>query len=150
MKAMRSLSFLSKGMKRTPVATNNIFRRSSACFSTIKSAELYKNNVAEYNDKGYTVIGDVLSKDEIGCAQEHIDWLLKKYPDVHPELLEHWFVRNDPFWLSLVSHDKLLDVVSAFLETNDIALFASHYVCKLGKSGKPIHWHQGLCTRSDI
>eukprot|EP01084_Bolivina_argentea_P207625 354210_1 len=110
-------------------------------YSTVKSMQ-YAQQIAEYNDIGYTKIPNVLNNDEIKCVQEHVEYLLKTYPDTHPELLEHWFVRDDPFWLSLVSHEKLLNIVEAFLGTSDIALFASHYVCKLGLEGKPIHWHQ--------
>lgn len=56
-------------------------------------------------------------------------------------LLEHWFMRNDAFWLRLVSEPKLLDVVQQFIGP-DIAVFASHYVCKPARVGSRIHWHQ--------
>ena len=111
-------------------------------FKTLPLASKYTKYVSEYNMIGYTIIPNVLMLDEIKCVREHISWLIKKYPDTHPELLEHWFMRNDPFWLSLVSHDTLVNIVEEFLNESDLAIFASHYVCKLGFDGKPIHWHQ--------
>ena len=100
------------------------------------------DKIAEYEVRGFTVIKDILNKDEISCVQEHVSWLMRKYPDTDPELLEHWFMRDDPFWLSLCAHDKLVDIAAAFLGTGDIALFASHYVVKMSETGKAIHWHQ--------
>lgn len=102
----------------------------------------WNDKIAEYEDRGFTVIEDILDSDEISCVQEHVSWLMRKYPETDPELLEHWFMRDDPFWLSLCAHDKLIDIAGAFLGVHDIALFASHYVVKMGQTGKAIHWHQ--------
>lgn len=135
-------SQLSLWCKRLSAQTSFISNRTYTAIKTSPLVSKYANNVQEYKDNGYTIIKDVLDSDEIKCVQEHVTWLIKKYPDTHPELLEHWFMRNDPFWLSLVSHNKLVDIVEEFLNESDLAIFASHYVCKLGFDGKAIHWHQ--------
>src|ERR1044071_861330 len=58
-----------------------------------------------------------------------------------PELLTDVLVANDPFWIRLVSDDRLLDVAEQFIGPN-IALFASHYLSKPPHDGMPVLWHQ--------
>lgn len=58
-----------------------------------------------------------------------------------PPNLETDLVADDPFWLRLVSDDRLLRLAEAFVGP-DIALFASHYVNKPPRSGQPVLWHQ--------
>jgi ectoine hydroxylase-related dioxygenase (phytanoyl-CoA dioxygenase family) len=41
----------------------------------------------------------------------------------------------------LVSDERLLDIAEQFVGP-DIALFASHYICKPAGSGRPVLWHQ--------
>jgi len=41
----------------------------------------------------------------------------------------------------LVADDRILDLVEPILGPN-IALFASHYICKPGGDGMPVAWHQ--------
>ena len=51
------------------------------------------------------------------------------------------FLRDDPFWVRLVSDDRLLDIAELFVGP-DLALFASHYISKPPYSGQPVLWHQ--------
>jgi len=97
--------------------------------------------VKEYLEKGYVIVRNVLDQDLMKQASKHVEWLQQQHPDVDPELLEHWYMRDDPFWISLVSDKRLLNIVEQFVGPN-IASFASHYVCKPPKLGKKIHWHQ--------
>ena len=62
-------------------------------------------------------------------------------PTLRPEQLGHWLVADDPFWVRLVSDPRLLDIAQAYVGP-DIALFASHYICKPPRSGQPVLWHQ--------
>ncbi|RED76875.1 MULTISPECIES: phytanoyl-CoA dioxygenase family protein [Cohnella] len=94
-----------------------------------------------YDDLGYAVFPDVLDAEIVREAQEHIAWLMKKYPDKRPELLTHDLVAKDPFWVRLISDPRLLDIVEQFIGPN-IALFASHYICKPPYEGRPVLWHQ--------
>ncbi len=50
-------------------------------------------------------------------------------------------MQDDPFWYRLISDERLLDVAEQFIGPN-IALFASHYICKPPKTGRAVLWHQ--------
>lgn len=55
------------------------------------------------------------------------------------EHLHHTIMRNDPFWVRVVSDERLLAIASSFLrEPDGIALFSSHYFCKQGGTGQVI------------
>jgi len=97
--------------------------------------------VARYRREGYAVFPRVLDADLIAEASAHVEWLQQKHPNLRPEHLHHTLMWDDPFWLRLISDDRLLDVVEAFLGP-DIALFASHYICKPPGEGLPVLWHQ--------
>ncbi|MDN5861369.1 MAG: phytanoyl-CoA dioxygenase family protein, partial [Pseudonocardia sp.] len=74
-------------------------------------------------------------------AADHVLWLQQRHPDVRPERLGHQFLRDDPFWLRLVGDDRLVDIAELFVGPN-VALFASHYICKPPYSGQAVLWHQ--------
>jgi ectoine hydroxylase-related dioxygenase (phytanoyl-CoA dioxygenase family) len=95
----------------------------------------------QYERDGYVLFPQVLDADLMAEARAHLDWLIQKHPDVRPEHLGHTLVANDPFWLRLVSDDRLLDIAEKFIGP-DIALFASHYIAKPAFDGRPVLWHQ--------
>ncbi len=95
----------------------------------------------QYDRDGYAVFRNVLDADLIHESNNHIEWLLQKNPGVRPEQLHHTLVANDPFWVRLVSDDRLLDIAELFVGPN-IALFASHYISKPPYDGQPVLWHQ--------
>jgi ectoine hydroxylase-related dioxygenase (phytanoyl-CoA dioxygenase family) len=95
----------------------------------------------KYDRDGYVVVKNVLDKDLIGEMRAHIDWLLEKNPGIRPEQLHHTLMVDDPFWLRVVRDDRLLDVAEQFIGP-DIALFASHYICKPPRDGQAVLWHQ--------
>lgn len=97
--------------------------------------------VEQYEKDGYLIFPDVLDEDLMQEAKEHVDWLIRKNPGLRPENLHTNLLHDDPFWLRLVSDDRLLDIAEAFVGP-DIALFASHYICKPAFSGQPVLWHQ--------
>jgi len=94
-----------------------------------------------YEDKGYVHFKDVLDPGLIAEADAHVDWLLARNPELRPEDLGHRLARHDPFWLRLVADDRLLDIAQIFIGP-DIALFATHYLCKPPRTGRPVLWHQ--------
>jgi phytanoyl-CoA dioxygenase PhyH len=94
-----------------------------------------------FNETGYAIFRNVLDAGLIQEASDHVDWLTKKHPELRPEQLGHTLVPDDPFWVRLVSDDRLLDIAEQFIGPN-IALFASHYISKPPFSGQPVHWHQ--------
>lgn len=95
----------------------------------------------QFDREGYAIFNDVLDADLIQEASDHVEWLMAKNPGLRPEQLHHGLVRDDPFWVRLVSDDRLLDIAEQFIGPN-IALFASHYICKMPFSGQPVLWHQ--------
>lgn len=95
----------------------------------------------QYRREGYAIFRNVLDRDLIAEASAHVDWLMKKHPDLRPEQLGNWLVAKDPFWVRLISDDRLLDIAEQFVGPN-IGLFASHYICKPPRKGQPVLWHQ--------
>jgi hypothetical protein len=95
----------------------------------------------EYDERGYRVFPRVLNEALIEEASGHVEWLQRRHPELRPERLGHTLLPDDPFWLRLVSDDRLLDIAEVFIGP-DIALFASHYICKPGSDGLPVLWHQ--------
>lgn len=95
----------------------------------------------QYEREGYAVFRDVIDPELIQEARRHVDWLVAKNPDLRPERLDTQLVPNDPFWVRLISDDRLLDIAQQFIGP-DIALFASHYICKPPRDGQPVLWHQ--------
>ena len=105
--------------------------------STDQQRELHD----QYQHDGYVIARNVLDSDLIQEARAHIEWLLAKHPDLRGEQLGHTLVQNDPFWVRLISDDRLLNVAEQFIGPN-IALFASHYIAKQPFDGQAVLWHQ--------
>jgi phytanoyl-CoA hydroxylase len=95
----------------------------------------------QYEREGYVLFPEVLDEDLIQEARQHVAWLQAKHPELRPEHLGHTLMTHDPFWVRLVSDDRLLDIAEIFIGPN-IALFASHYICKPPFEGQPVLWHQ--------
>jgi len=97
--------------------------------------------VEAYNRDGYVIIKDVINGPLLKEFQQHVDFLLKKYPSIPGEHLHHPLMRNDAFWVRLIQDPSLLDLAQLFIGP-DIALFSSHYFCKQARTGMPVLWHQ--------
>jgi phytanoyl-CoA hydroxylase len=95
----------------------------------------------QYEQEGYVIVPKAIDRDLAGEAQEHVRWLIARHPDTRPEQLHAHLAHNDPFWYRLVSDDRLLDIAEQFVGPN-IALFATHYICKPPKTGQAVLWHQ--------
>jgi ectoine hydroxylase-related dioxygenase (phytanoyl-CoA dioxygenase family) len=95
----------------------------------------------QYRKDGYTIFREVVDADLIAEASDHVAWLQRQHPDVRPEHLGHTFLRDDPFWIRLISDDRLVDIAELFVGPH-IALFASHYISKPPFSGQAVLWHQ--------
>lgn len=94
-----------------------------------------------FDRDGYVIARNVIDSDLAAEAVEHCKWLIGKHPELRPEDLGHSLVPDDPFWVRLVSDERLLNIAEAFIGPN-IALFASHYIVKAPRTGKPVLWHQ--------
>lgn len=95
----------------------------------------------QYEEQGYVIADRVLDHQLVEEGRRHIDWLLERNPEKRPEHLHHDLMQNDPFWVRLVSDDRLLNIVEEFIGPN-IALFASHYIAKRPFDGQAVLWHQ--------
>jgi phytanoyl-CoA hydroxylase len=96
---------------------------------------------AEYAEQGFSIIRNVLPPDVLDDARAHVDWLIRKYPDLRPEHFHHPLIRNDAFWARLVSDPRLVGIAEFFLGPN-LACFTAHYICKPPYDGQPVLWHQ--------
>jgi len=94
-----------------------------------------------YERDGFVIFRNVLDAGLIAQASEHVAWLQQRHPELRGEDLGHQLVARDAFWVRLVSDDRLLDIAELFVGS-DIAVFASHYICKPPYSGRPVLWHQ--------
>jgi phytanoyl-CoA hydroxylase len=108
--------------------------------SKIKSSVL-ENAKRKFETEGYALFHNVLDAELMDDAARHIDWLMQKNPGIRAEHLDQRLVKDDPFWIRLVSDNRLLDIAQQFIGPN-IALFASHYICKPAGDGRPVLWHQ--------
>lgn len=95
----------------------------------------------DYDRDGYVVLRGVLDAVTMAGVARHVDGLLARHPDRRGEDLGHDLIAADRFWVDLVADPRLLDVAELFVGP-DLALFASHYICKPARSGRPVLWHQ--------
>src|SRR5690606_23840005 len=95
----------------------------------------------EYAEAGYVIFRDVLDAELIADANRHVDWLLAENPASRADELGHALARRDPFWHRLISDRRLVDIAAIFTGPN-IAVFATHYICKEPRVGRAVPWHQ--------
>jgi phytanoyl-CoA hydroxylase len=95
----------------------------------------------QYERDGFAIFRNVLDAGLIKQASKHVSWLQRRHPQLRGEDLGNQLVAQDPFWIRLVSDARLLDIAQEFVGP-DIALFASHYICKPPRTGRPVLWHQ--------
>ena len=96
---------------------------------------------ADYCEQGFAIIRNVIDACLIQEARQHVAWLIEKYPELRPEHLHHPLIRNDAFWVRLITDTRLADIAEYFTGTN-IACFTAHYICKPPYDGQPVLWHQ--------
>lgn len=94
-----------------------------------------------YDRDGYVIVRKAIDADLVGEAREHVQWLIRQHPGTRPEQFHAEMAKQDPFWIRLVSDDRLVDIASQFIGP-DVALFATHYICKPPRTGQAVLWHQ--------
>ncbi|MFF5176173.1 phytanoyl-CoA dioxygenase family protein [Micromonospora sp. NPDC000089] len=95
----------------------------------------------EYATQGFAIIRNVIPQDLLAEVGSHVEWLMRKYPDLRPEHFHHPLIRNDAFWVRLVTDKRLAAIGKHFLGP-DIACFTAHYICKPAFTGQAVLWHQ--------
>ncbi|WP_327320314.1 phytanoyl-CoA dioxygenase family protein [Streptomyces sp. NBC_01235] len=96
---------------------------------------------AEYEENGFSIIRNAIPVSLVEEIKAHVSWLTERYPELRPEHLHHPLIRNDAFWVRLVSDPGLVDIAEFFLGP-DLACFTAHYICKPPYDGQPVLWHQ--------
>lgn len=96
---------------------------------------------ADFARDGYMIFRDVINKDLIQEASDHVQWLAAQHPDLRPEQLGQMYVPDEPFWVRLMSDDRLVDIAEQFVGP-DIDLIGSHYISKPPYEGQAVLWHQ--------
>ena len=102
---------------------------------------MYDHLKKDFFTRGYSIIRNGIDRSLAIEMEDHIDWLIKKYPDIHPEAFHHDLLVNDPFIHHLLKSKNLLDIIETFVGP-DIALFGAHYIAKRPLTGKAVGWHQ--------
>jgi len=99
--------------------------------------------VDDFNRDGFVVIRNAIDPELVQEMKAHVDWLSTRtfLDGIPPEHWHHPIMRNDPFWVRLISDERLLDIAQLFIGP-DIALFSSHYFCKMPGVGRKVEWHQ--------
>lgn len=100
-----------------------------------------QNALEQYDHDGFVIFRNIIDDDLIKEMNAHVEWLQARHPERALEQLGHDLMTNDPFWVRVVSDDRLVDIAQLFVGP-DIALFASHYICKPAYTGQPVRWHQ--------
>ena len=95
----------------------------------------------EYDKNGFVIIRNIIDPDLVLELENHVYWLCKKYPNIHPEAFHHDLLVNDPFIHKVLNDKKTLDILENFIGKN-IALFGAHYIAKKPLRGKAVGWHQ--------
>lgn len=99
--------------------------------------------LAEVKEQGYAVARGAVGPELLSGIGRHFTWLRSRYPEIPPEHLHHPLVRRDAFWMYVATHSELLDLVMPVIGP-DVALFASHYVCKDPRVGLEVLPHQDV------
>jgi ectoine hydroxylase-related dioxygenase (phytanoyl-CoA dioxygenase family) len=95
----------------------------------------------QYEEQGYTVFRQVLSKSLLAEINRHLNWLRNQQSGSAKTNLYTAPIKNDPFWARLVSEKNLLDLAELLIGP-DIALFGANYVIKRAGDAAPALWHQ--------
>ena len=95
----------------------------------------------DYERAGYALYHKVLDADLTQEASDHVDWLLKKNPGTRGEQLHNHLMTHDPFWVRLISDERLLDIAQQYVGP-DIALFTSYIISKRPHDDLPVECHQ--------
>jgi phytanoyl-CoA hydroxylase len=106
-----------------------------------KSGPAWREQLQQYEKDGFAIFRNVLDAELLGEANEHVEWLKRKYPELRPEHFHHPLMRDDAFWVRFATDARLLDIAELFVGPN-VACFTAHYICKPAFDGQAVLWHQ--------
>jgi phytanoyl-CoA hydroxylase len=117
----------------------------SSAGSSATQQESFARHAKEYREDGYTIVRNVIDADLAGEMGDHVAFVKRRFPGVPPEHWHHLIMRNDAFWVRLVSDPRLIDLaqgVAPFLADGNVAVFSSHYFNKEPRTGMDVLPHQ--------
>ncbi|MCB9717498.1 MAG: phytanoyl-CoA dioxygenase family protein [Myxococcales bacterium] len=97
--------------------------------------------VEEYRRDGFMIFRGLIDPELIAEAREHVEWIQRRHPHLRPEHFHHPLMRDDAFWVRMVTDERLVDLAQRFLGP-DLACFTAHYICKPPQDGQAVLWHQ--------
>ena len=109
--------------------------------ATPRSYSSIQAHIDEYHHNGFTIFRNVIDEALLEEINDHYSWLRQKFPEFRPEHLHHPLMRDDAFWVRVVTDSRLLDIAELFLGKN-LACFTAHYICKPPFDGQAVLWHQ--------
>lgn len=81
-----------------------------------------------YEKDGYVIVRNVVARDRMAAAEQHVHATLAQHPGVAFDKLHQMpFYHTDPFYLQLIRQPQLLDLAAQSLGP-DLALFATGYI----------------------
>jgi Phytanoyl-CoA dioxygenase (PhyH) len=110
--------------------------------SDLKTPRLSAGQVNQYRREGFLVYEDpIFPQTKFDALKEHFEEELSALPqDVRPEAMDVPHL-SDPKLFDWLLSDEVLDLVEPLIGP-DIALFASHFICKPKGDGKRVPWHE--------
>lgn len=110
--------------------------------SQVGRSRLTEAQLASYREQGFVVHEEpVFPASEFEALHDHFEQeLLALAPDVRPESMDCPHFTDTTLFRWLLS-DDVLDLVEPIIGP-DIALFASHFICKPKGNGKRVPWHE--------
>ena len=137
------------------------------------SVSLSGNQIAEFRQRGFLVVEDVLSAEEVTAVAERGDQIAAGGAEHVPESsvqLEAVFrdgeqvvenralavrklynlaVYDSVMWAHVVNK-KIVDIVAALLETEDLKMYGDQFFMKAPATGTAQPWHQDSASWRDI
>jgi len=104
-------------------------------------SHLSKNEINQYNEKGYLAPIDVLTKDEADEVKEEIEFIEKKWPKELEGLGRNYVHLISPIFDKVVHNSKILDVVESIIGTNILVAGTTLFIKDPDKIGF-VSFHQ--------
>lgn len=115
-----------------------------------KMPRLTPEEVEHFRQNGYTIYREsLLPPDKFDGLKNHFENKLAQLPpDQRPETMDVPHL-TDPTLFQWLFDDAVLDLVQPILG-DDIALFASHFICKPAGDGLRVPWHEDSAYWNDM
>ena len=104
-------------------------------------SSLSKNEINQYNEKGYLAPIDVLTKDEANEVKEEIEFIEKKWPNELEGLGRNYIHVISPIFDKVVHNSKILDAVESIIGKNILVCGSTLFIKNPDEKGF-VSFHQ--------